>query len=104
MATARRRSSEAGGLPCTPGQGYDWTLRFQTIADARANLPANGLILDSEAVISDSRGVPDLGLLHTDLAADRGVKICGELAERNDRLVTKSFSPNGRWAYRAAET
>jgi hypothetical protein len=32
MATARRRSSEAGGRA-----GYDWTLRFQTI-DALARL------------------------------------------------------------------
>jgi bifunctional non-homologous end joining protein LigD len=29
--------------------GYGWTLRFQPIADALANLPANELILDGEA-------------------------------------------------------
>jgi hypothetical protein len=38
--------------------GYDWTLRFQPIADALAALPANELILDGEAVVADSRGIP----------------------------------------------
>ena len=51
--------------------GYDWTLRFQTIADALATLPANDLIPDGEAVVADSRGIPDFGLLHTALAAGR---------------------------------
>jgi bifunctional non-homologous end joining protein LigD len=51
--------------------GYDWTLRFQPIADALATLPATDLILDGEAVVADSRGVPDFGLLHADLAAGR---------------------------------
>jgi bifunctional non-homologous end joining protein LigD len=53
-------------------RGHEWTLRFQTIADALANLPANELILDGEAVVADSRGVPDFGLLHADNAAGRG--------------------------------
>jgi bifunctional non-homologous end joining protein LigD len=51
--------------------GHDWTLRFQPIADALAELPASDLILDSEAVVSDSRGVPDFGLLHAALTAGR---------------------------------
>jgi bifunctional non-homologous end joining protein LigD len=51
--------------------GYDWTLRFQPIADALAALPANDLILDGEAVVADSRGIPDFGLPHADLAAGR---------------------------------
>jgi ATP-dependent DNA ligase len=50
-------------------RGHDWTHRFQPIADALAALPANDVILDGEAVVADSRGVPDFGLLHTDLAA-----------------------------------
>ena len=44
-------------------------LRFQPIADALAILPADNLILDGEAVVADTRGAPDLGLLHADLAA-----------------------------------
>jgi bifunctional non-homologous end joining protein LigD len=52
-------------------RAYDWTLRFRTIADALAALPADDLILDGEAVVADSRGVPDLGLLHADLATGR---------------------------------
>jgi bifunctional non-homologous end joining protein LigD len=34
-------------------------------------LPANHLILDGEAVVADSRGIPDFGLLPADLAAGR---------------------------------
>lgn len=52
-------------------RGHDWTRRFQTIADALAVLPANDLILDGEAVVADSRGVPHFGLLHAALAAGR---------------------------------
>jgi bifunctional non-homologous end joining protein LigD len=52
-------------------RAYDWTLRFRTIADALATLPANDLILDCETVVADSRGVPDFGLLDADLAAGR---------------------------------
>ena len=40
--------------------GYDWTLRFQTIADALANLPANELILDGEAVVATEAVARDL--------------------------------------------
>jgi bifunctional non-homologous end joining protein LigD len=51
--------------------GYDWTLRLQPIADALATLPVTDLILDGEAVVADSRGIPDFALLHADLAAGR---------------------------------
>jgi bifunctional non-homologous end joining protein LigD len=51
--------------------GYDWTLRFRPIADALGALPVKDLILDGEAVVADSRGIPDFGLLHADLAAGR---------------------------------
>ena len=52
-------------------RGCYWTRRFQPIADALATLPADDLILDGEAVVADSRGVPDFGLLHADLAGGR---------------------------------
>src|SRR5919109_4616511 len=52
-------------------RGSAWTRRFQPIADALTALPANDLILDGEAVVADTRGVPDFGLLHADLAASR---------------------------------
>jgi bifunctional non-homologous end joining protein LigD len=52
-------------------RGHNWTLRFQPIADALATLQVSDLILDGEAVVLDSRGVPDFGLLHADLAAGR---------------------------------
>jgi hypothetical protein len=44
---------------------------LQPIADALASLPADNLIPEGEAVVADSRGLPDFGLLHTDLAAGR---------------------------------
>jgi bifunctional non-homologous end joining protein LigD len=56
-------------------RGHDWTRRFQPIADALAKLPAADLILDGEAVVADSRGIPDFGLLHADLAASRGDRL-----------------------------
>jgi ATP-dependent DNA ligase len=46
-------------------------LRFRSIADALAALPAKDLILDGEAVVADSRGVPMFWLLHPALAAGR---------------------------------
>jgi bifunctional non-homologous end joining protein LigD len=52
-------------------RGYDWTQRLRPIADALAELRANDLILDGEAVVADSRGIPDFGLLHADMAAGR---------------------------------
>jgi hypothetical protein len=62
--------------------GYDWTLRFQPIAEALATFPVTDLILDGEAVVPDSRGVPDFGLLHADLAGGR-----------TDRLLYYAFDP-----------
>ena len=83
--------------------GYDWTRRFQPIADALATLPATDLILDGEAVVADSRGIPDFGLLHADLAAGRkdrllyyafdllylhGIDLRGALIRRHELLGT----------------
>jgi bifunctional non-homologous end joining protein LigD len=61
--------------------GYDWTVRFQPIADALATLPATDLILDGEAAVADSHGVPDFGVLHADPAAGR-----------KDRLLYYAFA------------
>jgi bifunctional non-homologous end joining protein LigD len=70
-ATVRRRTCKKGQPTIYTRAGYDWTLRFQPIADALAALSAKDLILDGEAVVADSRGIPDFGLLHADLAAGR---------------------------------
>ena len=68
----RTQAHLRGGRPAIyTRRGHDWTIRFRTIADALAALPANNLILDGEAVVADSHGVPDFGLLHADLAAGR---------------------------------
>jgi hypothetical protein len=62
-ATVRRRTCETDGLPCIHGGATTGTLRFQTIADVLASVPAKDLILDGEAVVADSRGISDFGLL-----------------------------------------
>jgi bifunctional non-homologous end joining protein LigD len=68
----RTQAHLRGGRPAIyTRRGHHWTQRFRPIADALAELPANDLILDGEAVVADSRGVPDFGLLHADLAAGR---------------------------------
>jgi bifunctional non-homologous end joining protein LigD len=55
--------------------GHNWTDRFQPIADALATLPATDLILDGEAVVVDSRGIADFGMLHAALAAGQSERI-----------------------------
>lgn len=68
----RTQAHLRGGQPAIyTRRGHDWTRRFQTIADALRALPSKDLILDGEAVVADSRGVPDFRLLHADLAAGR---------------------------------
>jgi bifunctional non-homologous end joining protein LigD len=68
----RRQAHLRNGRPAIyTRRGYDWTLRFQPIADGLVALSAKDLILDGEAVVTDSRGIPDFGLLHADLAAGR---------------------------------
>jgi bifunctional non-homologous end joining protein LigD len=44
-------------------------------------LSAQDLILDGEVVVADSRGIPEFGLLHADLASGR-----------KDRLVYYAFA------------
>ena len=48
--------------------GYDWTPRFQLIADALAPLSAHQVVLDGEVVVMDERGVSDFHLLQDELA------------------------------------
>jgi ATP-dependent DNA ligase len=50
--TARRRTRETDRPAIYTRREYDWTLRFQMIADALAALPAKKPILDGEAVVA----------------------------------------------------
>jgi bifunctional non-homologous end joining protein LigD len=85
-------------------RGHDWTRRLRTIADALALRPANDLILDGEAVVADSRGVPDFGLLHADLPAGRTDRL---LYYAFDLLYLDGFDLHGapplRSSYRRAD-
>jgi hypothetical protein len=69
---------------------YDWTLRFRTIADALATLPADSVILDGEVVVADSRGIPNFALLHADLAAGREDRLLRRTGRRpNAKMATR---------------
>ena len=74
-------------------RGHDWTQRFRPIADALAILPAKHLILDGEAVVVDSRGIPDFGLLHADLAGRRKDRLL--YYRRPGHLSTARMTPPG---------
>jgi hypothetical protein len=64
-------------------RGYDWTLRFRTIADGLVTLPADDLIPDGEAVVADSLGMPHFALLYADLAAGPALFRWGRSARRH---------------------
>ena len=57
-------------------RAYDWTRRFQPIADALATLPADDLIMDGEAVVADSRGFPDFALQVQLTSVPYSLRIC----------------------------
>jgi bifunctional non-homologous end joining protein LigD len=56
-------------------RGYNWTSRFQSIADAIAKLPAKTAVLDGEVIVPDSRGASDYHALQLDLAQGRSVRL-----------------------------
>jgi hypothetical protein len=68
-STATGRTCKTAKLPIYTRRGYNWTRRFQPIADALAALPIKDVILDGEAVVA--RGIRDFELLHADLVAGR---------------------------------
>jgi bifunctional non-homologous end joining protein LigD len=72
--------------------GYDWTQHFQPIVDALAALPAHDLMLDGEALVANSRRVPDFKLLHADLAADRKDRL-----QYFDGLYLNGSNLRGAW-------
>jgi bifunctional non-homologous end joining protein LigD len=39
--------------------GYDWTDRFPTLAEAALKLRARQVVLDGEAVVMVTNGIPD---------------------------------------------
>jgi bifunctional non-homologous end joining protein LigD len=61
-------------------RGYDWTARFQSIAESIAELPAETAVVDGEVIVPDSRGASDYHALQLDLAQ-----------RRSDRLVYLAF-------------
>jgi bifunctional non-homologous end joining protein LigD len=60
--------------------GYDWTEQFRQIAHATARLSAHELIIDGEATVYGSTGLPDFQALRRELAK-----------KHSDRLVYLAF-------------
>jgi bifunctional non-homologous end joining protein LigD len=60
--------------------GYNWTEQFQQIAHAAERLSAHQLIIDGEATVYGSTGLPDFQALRRELAR-----------KHSDRLVYLAF-------------
>jgi bifunctional non-homologous end joining protein LigD len=48
--------------------GYDWAQDFSSLAAALTALSVNGIVLDTEAIPQNEKGVAGFGLLQDDLA------------------------------------
>jgi len=55
-------------------RGFDWTKRFQSLADAAWHLPATHLVLDGEAIVLTDSGHSDFGALEAALGARRSAR------------------------------
>jgi bifunctional non-homologous end joining protein LigD len=56
-------------------RGHDWTDRLPSLSRAVLALPARTLILDGEMVVANDDGVPEFGLLRTELAAQHSDRL-----------------------------
>lgn len=68
--------------------GYDWTDRFPTMAEAARKLGARQAVLDGEAVVMGTNGVPDFGSLRRELSrkgSNRIVYLAFDLLYLNGR-------------------
>jgi bifunctional non-homologous end joining protein LigD len=52
-------------------RGYDWTVRFQLIADAISELPIKNAVIDGEIIVPGESGAPDFAAMQVELAAGR---------------------------------
>ena len=55
--------------------GKDWTVKFQSIADALSKLPVKNAVLDCEACVTDEKGRTNFGLLQQALTDGEDTKI-----------------------------
>ncbi|MGL3104788.1 DNA ligase D [Bradyrhizobium sp. BR 1432] len=55
--------------------GYDWTEQFSSIANAAHQLKANSAIIDGEAVVYGSGGLPDFQQLRRELGKKRSERV-----------------------------
>ncbi|QIJ42595.1 ATP-dependent DNA ligase [Rhizobium leguminosarum] len=63
---------EPAGVRILTRGGHDWTHRFPAVAQSAKQLPVATAILDGEAVVLDSQGRPDFGLLQQSLGGRGG--------------------------------
>jgi bifunctional non-homologous end joining protein LigD len=62
---------EHGKVRLMTRKGLDWTVKFPTVAEAIARLPADTALMDGELVSEDKDGVSRFSLLQQDLKAGR---------------------------------
>jgi len=66
-----RLEAEGGRVRMLTRNGQDWRDRFPQVAEAAAALPVESALLDGEAVVFGTSGVPDFGALQHAIAKKR---------------------------------
>ncbi|RWB91165.1 MAG: DNA ligase D [Mesorhizobium sp.] len=56
-------------------RGYDWSHRYKRVVQAAANLPVKSAILDGEAVVLGTTGLPDFQALESELGNSNSTKV-----------------------------
>lgn len=66
---------ENGDVKVYSRTGLDWTEQFSSIAASARRLKANSLIVDGEAVVYGSGGLPDFQQLRRELGPKRSARV-----------------------------
>ena len=63
---------ENGAARAFTRRGFDWTERYQPVADAAAKLPCQSAILDGEMIVTGAKGEPDFRALRAAITSKPG--------------------------------
>ncbi|UCI10203.1 DNA ligase D [Mesorhizobium sp. B1-1-8] len=66
---------EGGAARAFTRRGYDWSHRYKRIVQTAANLPVKSAIIDGEAVVLGSTGLPDFQALERELGNPNSPKL-----------------------------
>jgi bifunctional non-homologous end joining protein LigD len=107
---------DQGAVRMFTRRGYDWSERFQRLADAAKGLPVGQAVIDGEVIVATREGLSDFAALQAELAAERSDRLTfyafdllyadgydlrqAKLVDRKEalaRLLAKA--PNGRFLY-----